>query len=282
MQFASEEPELDARTAYTAARTAAHHVRPLLGDARKALEGELVITPDMEDGLAAVMRATRALYGLEAVGEAGACSEIDEAMDALNRALKLVQGEISQHETVARAGELIARSLAMLYPAREALAQAMARESAKIAGLWAETPHELEEAIPLSAPRRKRRPVEMVPTTTEDAERRFTRRMQLDVDIGWSSETNFFVGFAEDIGDGGIFVSTYDLLPTGTAVNISLVLPSGHHVNTRGRVAWIRTPKSLDDEMTPGFGVQFEDLSDADRKALEAYCARRQPIFFDV
>lgn len=281
MQDASPEA-LDPHTAYAAARTAARHIRPQLADARQTLETEMVITPGMEDGLAALMRAVRALYALEAVGEQGARAQVDDAMDAMGRALALVQGEISQHSGLAKAGEIIARSMAMLYPAQQSLTAAIAKQSATIASIWAETPEEAAEAIPLSAPRRKRRPVELVPSTETDPDRRFTRRVQLDVDIGWASETNFYVGFAEDVGRGGIFVATYDVLPAGTRVSISLVLPGGYQLSTDGRVTWTRAPKPDDDETQPGMGIAFEQLTDRDRVELEAFCAQRPPLFFDV
>src|SRR5262249_33994530 len=163
----------------------------------------------------------------------------------------------------------------------QSLAASLAKRSASIASLWAETPEEAAEAIPLAAPQRKRRPVEINPSTDNDPDRRFSRRVQLDVDIGWASETNFYVGFAEGVGRGGMSVAPYDVLPPGTRVSISLVLPGGYQMTTDGRVTWTRAPKSHDQEMQPGMGIAFENLTDRDRAELETFCTQRPPLFFD-
>ena len=90
------------------------------------------------------------------------------------------------------------------------------------------------------------------------AERRIQERVQLEVDIGLHSATQFYAGLSNDISEGGLFVSTVRPLPVGSEMTISFVLPGGHTVTTRGRVAWLSTPR--DDESTPGMGVRFERL----------------------
>lgn len=300
------------RAALAAGITAARHVRPELAEARSVLESELVITPGMDDALEHLGAAVRALYTLEAATIDTAARAIGTAMAALQQALIAVQGEFSQHTSLLSAGERIARALAMLYPAAQALEQARANrvevaaqvqqervaraEAAWRSGPGAEPAEMLEarqvptlepdddehEAIPLmprKPPQRARRPVEFVPPAVPDANRRYSRRVQLDVDIGLHSETNFFVGFAEDISDGGLFVATYDLMPVGTELTLSLVLPGGKQVVVSGRVTWIRDPH--DGELAPGVGVRFERLDEDDRKAIDRFLSKRAPMFFE-
>ena len=297
----------DELAAVTAGRTAARHVRPELVEARAVLESELVITPGMDAALEHLGKAVRAMYVLEAATVDSGARAIAETMSELHRALTAVQGEISQHKSVISAGERIARALAMLYPASQALEQVRASrveraaelQKARVAraeaswqsGPGAQAAAALEppiddddhDAIPLlprkAVPRRVRRPVEFVPPATPDDDRRYSRRVQLDVDIGLHSETNFFVGFAEDISDGGLFVATYDLLPVGTELTLSLVLPGGRQIVAPARVTWIRDPH--DGDLAPGVGVHFERLSDEDRDAIDRFLKARAPMFFE-
>jgi len=300
--------ELDPeQVAIAASLTAARHVRPQLAEARVVLESELVITPDMDAALEHLSSAVRSLFALEAATVDTSARAIADAMGSLQHALTAVQGEISQHNSLLSAGERIARALAMLYPALQALEQARANridlvaqaqrarvaraESAWSSGPGAESAEavtqavELDddhEAIPLmprrAAPQRVRRPVEFVPPARPDDDRRYSRRVDLDVDIGLHSETNFFVGFAEDISDGGLFVATYDLLPIGTELTLSLVLPGGRQIVAPARVTWIRDPH--DGDLAPGVGVRFERLEDEDREAIDRFLTKRAPMFF--
>jgi len=289
-----------------AAVACARAVRPALVEARAVLEGELVITPGMDDAVAQLQLALRALYALEVTEAARGLEVIARAMAALQRALAAVQDEISQHTSLQAAGERIARALAQLYPASLALAPARPaapdasalRPSVERArGAWQSgrdaTPaaslaqpaalDDEHDAIPLTPRRpptqRPRRAAEFVPPAPDD-ERRYSRRVAIDVDIGLHSETNFFVGLAEDISDGGLFVATYDLLPIGTALTISMVLPGGRQLVIAGRVAWIRD--LYDSEVSPGVGVRFEPLDPDDRRAIERFLSQRAPMLFET
>jgi len=306
--------ELDPeQVAIAASLTAARHVRPQLAEARAVLESELVITPGMDAALEHLGAAVRSLFALEAATVDTSARAIADAMGSLQYALTAVQGEISQHNSLLSAGERIARALAMLYPALQALEQARANridlvaqaqrarvvraEAAWRSGPGAESaesvaqaaePDDDHEAIPLmprrgapqrAAAQRVRRPVEFVPPARPDDDRRYSRRVDLDVDIGLHSETNFFVGFAEDISDGGLFVATYDLLPIGTELTLSLVLPGGRQIVAPARVTWIRDPH--DGDLAPGVGVRFERLDEEDREAIDRFLKKRAPMFFE-
>jgi uncharacterized protein (TIGR02266 family) len=308
------------RETLVAAVAAARGVRGQLAEAREMLEAELVITPAMEAALSDLTVAVRALFALEAADLEAATGAAGDAMAALRRALASVQGEVSQHASLLVAGEGIAHALAVLYPVEQALLHARVAQVARLtmaarqapenaplrdrvraaagAGLWAararpsppaasagahgEGGSEPDaDAIPLRPKPRPRRPAEYVPPVSPDPERRYSRRVALDVDIGLHSETNFFVGYGEDISEGGLFVATYDLLPRGTPLTVSLVLPGGHQITAHGRVAWTRVP-GHDAEFMPGFGVTFDALSEADRREIHRFLRKRPPMFFDA
>ncbi|MGF1469362.1 MAG: TIGR02266 family protein [Sandaracinaceae bacterium] len=110
-------------------------------------------------------------------------------------------------------------------------------------------------------------------------ERRAHPRVRVRVDITFTSETNFFQGFTEDLSDGGLFLATYELKPVGTLIDVRFELPNGHEVETTGEVRWLREPRDEDAEVPPGMGIRFGDLTPNDRQQIAAYVARRAPLF---
>lgn len=180
------------------------------------------------------------------------------AMDGLRDLLVQLHGITPQDATVQATTEAVAQTLAILYPAKQEL-------------LRDRRPDDVEP-VPLLRRRSDHPP----------RERRITKRVHIEADIGFQSETNFFTGFGGNISNGGIFVATYDLLHIGTELTVSFVLPSGHQVTTRGRVTWVREPIEHDSDLTPGMGVEFEELTDEDRTAVQAFIDRRTPLFFDA
>lgn len=112
-------------------------------------------------------------------------------------------------------------------------------------------------------------------------ERRASPRVELNVDVSFASENNFYQGFSEDISDGGLFVATYRLSPIGTAFALELTLPNGHVVRTDAVVRWVRDPRDADSEVSPGMGLQFVNLPAEDARAIGAFVEARAPLFYD-
>jgi uncharacterized protein (TIGR02266 family) len=111
-------------------------------------------------------------------------------------------------------------------------------------------------------------------------ERRKFPRIKLETRVDMASDSNFYVGFSEDVSQGGVFVATYSLQPIGTLVALSFSLPSGYNVNAKGRVRWIRDLVDFDDRSSPGIGIGFEELSLEDKQVIEQFMHGRSPIFF--
>lgn len=142
--------------------------------------------------------------------------------------------------------------------------------------------------------RRRRRALELVPDAAGHlvdavsgerhnpvgAERRDRERAELEVDIGLHSASQFYAGLSNDISAGGIFVSTIKPLPVGSELTVSFVLPGGHSVTTRGRVAWLSTPR--DEDSRPGMGVRFEELEPEHRAAIDKFLRYRPPMFHEL
>jgi uncharacterized protein (TIGR02266 family) len=122
---------------------------------------------------------------------------------------------------------------------------------------------------------------ERVSQTPGGQQRRRHDRVELETEVTLDGLTNFYTGFSEDISNGGLFVSTYDIRPIGTDVEVSFSLPSGHIVNARGQVRWLYDPVEPEEDSSPGMGISFEALLPEDRVAVEEFIKSRAPIFFD-
>jgi uncharacterized protein (TIGR02266 family) len=112
------------------------------------------------------------------------------------------------------------------------------------------------------------------------AERREYERRTLEAEIGVYSESNFYTGFSEDISEGGIFVSTYELRPIGSLVKVEFVLPDGHEVSCKGEVRWVKDPTDAMDDK-PGMGIRFEELASEHLAAIQEFVANREPLFLE-
>jgi uncharacterized protein (TIGR02266 family) len=145
-----------------------------------------------------------------------------------------------------------------------------------------------------SGKRGRRRAVELVPDGSGELrdrasgvvgtgpERRENERVSLEVDIGLHSASQFYAGLSNDISEGGLFVSTVRALPVGSEITLSFVLPGGHAVTTRGRVAWLSSPRDAADGTRPGMGVRFVRLEPQHRAAIDAFLRLRPAMLHEV
>jgi uncharacterized protein (TIGR02266 family) len=111
-----------------------------------------------------------------------------------------------------------------------------------------------------------------------DSERRTLPRAALAVEVSFTSDSNFYTGLTGNLSEGGVFVSTYQQLPEGSRVAIEFSLPSGV-IQVKGIVRWTR---KASEGVTPGVGVQFEDLSGDARVRIAEFCEQREPLYYDV
>jgi uncharacterized protein (TIGR02266 family) len=146
------------------------------------------------------------------------------------------------------------------------LQQVAEAAAAAVAALFlqqrAPQPQEQEPTIPLT--RRTQRAAE---------------RVQLDVEVGLATESNFYAGLSMDISLGGLFIATYTIYPVGTPITLSFELPAGRQVLAYGEVRWVRDTKS--GETSPGMGVAFTRVDAEDLAAIALFCKQRSPLYYD-
>ncbi|MBI5509720.1 MAG: PilZ domain-containing protein [Deltaproteobacteria bacterium] len=116
------------------------------------------------------------------------------------------------------------------------------------------------------------------------AERRAQPRTPVAVEIGMSTDNNFYVGFTQDISTGGLFIATADTMPIGNRFLVECQLPTmARKIRCIVEVAWVREYNegmSYSATSVPGMGVKFVGLSDEDAQAIAAFQAERQALFF--
>jgi len=119
----------------------------------------------------------------------------------------------------------------------------------------------------------------VVSSGSSASERRGEPRHSCDIEVEFADETHFFAGLTQDISRGGLFVSTYHLLPVGSQLNLRFELPNGAQIEVLGQVRWVLDP---DSDARPGIGIEFVDPSPEVVASIAAFCATRPPLYFDT
>ena len=115
---------------------------------------------------------------------------------------------------------------------------------------------------------------------TLESQRRHDRA-ELNVEVSLEGDHNFFVGFSENISEGGLFVATHSLREIGSIIRLTFRLPDrALPIEVEAVVRWLRLFNDGSD-VPPGLGLQFVDLSDEHAHAIRAFVERRAPLFWD-
>ena len=106
-------------------------------------------------------------------------------------------------------------------------------------------------------------------------------RIVIKAQVSVRSQTNFFMGFSENISEGGVFISTTSPPNIGEEIEVNIPTLQGGEELVKGIVRWHRTQG---DGSATGCGVQFIELTDQAKKAIEELIdkLKREPLFFDL
>ncbi len=116
------------------------------------------------------------------------------------------------------------------------------------------------------------------------ASRREHVRIPTNVEVTVGSDHNFFVGWSENISEGGLFIATHQLHPLGTRFDVTLSVPPLLPETTiTCEVRWLRQTDELTSDCSPGMGMSFVDLSPSDEAAIQRFLAeQREALFVDI
>lgn len=109
------------------------------------------------------------------------------------------------------------------------------------------------------------------------ANQRAKRRAVVDLEVGFESESNFYVGFTEEMTATGVFVATYAAKPIDSRVELAITLPDGDTLRVPAIVKWTR---DATEDSWPGMGMEFERVSPEDETRIAKFLSLREPIFY--
>jgi len=98
-------------------------------------------------------------------------------------------------------------------------------------------------------------------------ERREHERVAVCLEVDYRSDDTFLFAYITDMSAMGIFIQTKAPKPPGTLLNLRFRTRDGKLLELDGRVIWINQPHGAD-SINPGMGVQFVDLSPAEREQI--------------
>jgi uncharacterized protein (TIGR02266 family) len=117
------------------------------------------------------------------------------------------------------------------------------------------------------------------PTSSPPSQRR-AERLPVELEVSLFSDSNFYVGFTENLSESGVFVATYFVRPLGSRVEMCVRIHGRvEPLILRGEVRWIREFSPTSDGC-PGMGIQFDAVSDDDRAEIATFLSTRDPLFF--
>lgn len=230
--------------------------REKLGQALAALQADAHIPPDVMAVTQHIAQAVGSLFDAEKNPQEPAIKQhVRQALGYLSQTLALLQDVRAQHQGISVATAAIATVMSELYPLSGPRTSQMppAPSSLKPGASSA------SKASPSTA--RPRKPVE--------------------VNVGATTESNFYVGFSGEISEGGVFVATYSALAQGTPVEAQVTLPGGFEMRIKAHVNFVRDPADLGNDSEPGMGLRFEHLSAEERELILRFVRKRAPMFYD-
>ncbi len=238
----------------------AKDARESLGRALAALQEDPNIPPDVLAVAQNIAKAVGALFEAErASSEPDGKSSVKSALGSLSQTLALLQDVRGEHHGIQTATETIARAMSVLFPLTTVPSRAPS----------APPPAQMPAARSAPPP---------PPTRTLDDG---VARERLEANLGATTESNFYVGFSGEISQGGVFVSTYNILPKGSAVRMLITLPGNLSTEVNGHVRFVRDPMDMASDSEPGMGVGFDGLTAEARDLILRFIRKRPPMFYD-
>lgn len=262
---------------YSGAETAKTS-RESLGKALEALQQDSNIPDDVMAVAQNIAQSVGALFEAQnATSEPDGKACVKKAIGGLGQTLALLQDVRSTHAGIESATEAIAEVMGKLYPLTTAPSvRPPAPDTIR------------DEPEPEAKPKSKKKGKgkgkknkEKAPEAKSSKADSSIARQAVEANIGANTESNFYVGFSGEVCDGGVFVSTYEILKQGTPIDLHVTLPGNFEFHTKGHVRFVRDPFDLNSDSEPGMGVQFEDLDKASRELVLRFIRKRTPMFYE-
>ena len=251
--------------------TEVQNAREQLGDALAELQTSAALPEDVLDVVQHIAQAMGALFDAErADREVERQASMKNALGALSQTLALLQDVKSGHPGLDAATERTASVMSILYDVSAPSAPSEGKrggraDDAKTRGSGGK-----------SKRRRRTSSRPPAPAAPPDAS-----RVEVEVNIGATTESNFYVGFSGEVSDGGVFLATYEVQPKDTLIDALVTLPGGYQFRTPGYVRFVRDAMDFGSDAEPGIGIQFDSLPEDARALILRFIKKRAPMFYD-
>ena len=102
-------------------------------------------------------------------------------------------------------------------------------------------------------------------------ERRIHERFEAgSIAVDYASGDTFLFAYLQNISEMGIFIRTDHPSNVGTRLRLRFQVDDGEPLTLDGEVTWINPYKDTGDNLNPGMGVRFVDLTPATREQVVA------------
>lgn len=113
------------------------------------------------------------------------------------------------------------------------------------------------------------------------ADRRTAPRHELELEVGFETDHNFYTGLTQDISTGGLFVATSELRRVGERIKVKFKLPNQvAPIEVETEVRWIREHRP-GSGLEPGMGLRFVNLPPEMQKHINSFLDQRESLFYD-
>jgi hypothetical protein len=278
--------------------SAAKSAREALARALGAIQSDPNVPQQLMAVAEPISSAMGALFQVERSGGAAASTSGPVAIDAVRRALSLLQQQPSNLPAVQIALEAVAGSLGLVHsltapapapaPAQQPYAQPAQQPYAQPVQQPYAQPVQNAQAYAATyvapAPQAPVQPAYQ-PQAAPAAAPSQASGARIEAELGAHSNSNFYKGLSGNdvVEHGGLFVATYVIPPIGQPITLHVTMPGGYEFDAMAIVRWTRetVDSSHGQSAQPGFGAQFTQIAPEARQLVYRYVRNREPLFHD-
>ena len=104
----------------------------------------------------------------------------------------------------------------------------------------------------------------------DDDERREHRRYDTSIAVDYASGETFLFAYLKNISTMGIFIRTNDPMPIGTRLKLRFHVDEDDPLVLDGEVTWVNKYRPNGENINPGMGVRFIELTPDRREQVVA------------
>jgi type IV pilus assembly protein PilZ len=98
-------------------------------------------------------------------------------------------------------------------------------------------------------------------TSVGGRERRQYERYETSISVDYSSGDTFLFSYIQNISEMGIFIRSDDPFPIGSMLQLRFAPDGQEPIEVNGEVTWINPYRPFGDNLNPGMGIRFRELT---------------------